>query len=48
MGEQRRRTMDEHLQAALALVAPLQHTAQVSTRDLNDHHGTAQAGVPLA
>ena len=39
MGEQHRRTMDEHLQAALALVAPLQHTAQVSTRDLNDHHG---------
>ena len=43
MGEQRRRTMDEHLQAALALVAPLQHTAQVSTRDLNDHHGTVVA-----
>ena len=43
MGEQHRRTMDEHLQAALALVAPLQHTAQVSTRDLNDHHGTVVA-----
>lgn len=43
MGEQRRRTMDEHLQAALALVAPLQHTAQISTRDLNDHHGTVVA-----
>ena len=43
MGEQHRRTMDEHLQAALALVAPLQHTAQVSTRDLNDHHGIVVA-----
>ena len=43
MGEQHRRTMDEHLQAALALVAPLQHTVQVSTRDLNDHHGIVVA-----
>ena len=43
MGEQHRRTMDEHLQAALALVAPLQHTAQVSIRDLNDHHGIVVA-----
>lgn len=43
MGEQHRRTMDEHLQAALALVTPLQHTAQVSTRDLNDHHGIVVA-----
>ena len=43
MGEQHRRTMDEHLQAALALVAPLQRTAQVSTRDLNDHHGIVVA-----
>ena len=43
MGEQHRRTMDEHLQAALALVAPLQRTAQVSIRDLNDHHGIVVA-----
>lgn len=43
MGEQHRRTMDEHLQAALALVASLQRTAQVSTRDLNDHHGIVVA-----
>ena len=43
MVEQHRRTMDEHLQAALALVTPLQHTAQVSTRDLNNHHGAVVA-----